>query len=197
MKKLYNRLTIVLLLMFVVLFSGCSSMSDMVSDSHNPGMTKILYQVDIKASKTDVWKVLAEFDNLRWSAGVTDVHYLNQTRAGVGMARHCDLIDNGYIVERITEWNEGSGFTYAIDDSSDPISNNSYVIWRINGDEHQSQVAFEVHYELQYGVIGDMMNSMFAKRKFSAQITEFMGELKNHVEQQALVARAIEKPVKG
>jgi len=185
MNKILNKLIIATLASFVILSAGCASTSGMVSDSQNPGMTKIRYQVDIQASKADVWKVLAEFDNLNWSAGVTSVRYTNKTRAGVGMTRHCNLINDGYIVERITEWNEGSGFTYAIDDASDPISTNSYVTWRINGDQQNSQVSFEVHYELQYGILGDMLNAMFAKRKFAAQITEFMGELKTHVENQA------------
>ena len=184
MKILYEKIVITTLFLFVILLAGCASTTDMVSDSHKPGMTKIRYQVDINASKADVWNVLADFDNLGWSAGVTNVRYLNNTRADVGMARHCDLTNDDYIVERITEWNEGSGFTYAIDAASDPISPNSYVTWRINGDKVNSQVVFEVHYELQYGILGDMMNAMFAKRKFSAQITEFMGELKTHIENQ-------------
>lgn len=182
MKKLLNLISISALLGFVLLFAGCASTNSMVSDSHNPGMTKILYELDIDAPKSKLWKVLADFDNLAWSEGVIAARYITETRGGVGMARHCDLKDDGYIVERITDWKEGSEFTYAIDDSSDPISPASYVTWRITGDEGRSKVTFEVHYELKYGIIGDMMNAMLAKKKFSDQIVEFMGELKTHVE---------------
>jgi len=185
MKKLYNSILISLLLSFVLFFTGCATTNSMVSDSHNSGMTKIFYEIDIDAPKTEVWKVLADFANLDWSEGVTAVRYITEARGGVGMARHCDLKDDGYIVERIIDWKEGSEFTYAIDDSSDPISSESYVTWRLTGDESQSKVVFEVHYELKYGIIGDMMNAMFAKNKFSEQIVEFMGELKAHVEKQS------------
>lgn len=98
------------------------------------------------------------------------------------MTRHCDLKDGGYIVERITRWKEGSGFAYSIDEASDPISTESYVIWRVMGNESRSRVSFEVHYKLKYGILGQAMNAMMARKKFSNQIVEFMGELKAHME---------------
>lgn len=174
-----------LVLGLAMLASGCATNPNMVSDSETPGMTKIVYTINIDAPKAESWKVLADYSNLNWTAGVTSAHYLNDKRAGVGMTRRCNLIDDGYIVERITQWKEGSGFTYVIDDASDPISTDSYVIWSISGDGKRSKVTFEVNYELKYGVIGDLMNVVMAKRKFSNQIMMFMGELKSHVEAQS------------
>jgi len=185
MKNIFKRLLVTPLLGLTILAMGCATKGNLVSDSDNPGMTKLIYTVNINSPKSKSWKILADFSNLDWTATVTDAHYINEKRAGVGMARHCNLSNDGYIVERITQWNEGSGFTYAIDDASDPISNDSYAVWRINGDDKQSKVTFEVNYKLKYGVLGDLMNITVARNKFSNQIIAFMNELKTHAEKQS------------
>lgn len=180
-----NLFSISLLSVFTILLVGCTTTNNMVSDSPNSGLTKIFYEVDIDVPKAEAWKILADFDNLSWTKTVASAHYINDKREGLDMARHCDLTDGGYIVERIIKWKEGSGFAYSIDDSSDPISTESYVIWRVRGNERQSKVSFEVHYKLKYGVLGNTMNVLMAKRKFSKQIVEFMGEFKDHLEERA------------
>lgn len=161
------------------------SHSPTVSKGDNPEMTKIFYEVEINASKAKAWEVLADFANVSWTDTVTDAHYINDKRADVGMARYCNLQDGGHIVERITQWDKGSGFTYVIDEASDPITTDSYVVWHITGDDSRSKVSFEVQYELKYGFIGDIMNALFAKDKFSKQIAHFMAEYKAHVESQS------------
>ncbi len=185
MKTILKFLPIILLGGFTALSVGCATKGGMVSDSQTPGMTKIFYEVEVNAPKAEVWKLLADFDNLSWARSVTSAHYLNEKREGIGMARHCDLESGGHIVERITRWREGNGFTYAIDDASDPISTESYVTWNISGDEHQSKVSFEANYKLKYGILGKAMNVVMVKRKFSNNIVEFMGELKSQLEKGA------------
>jgi hypothetical protein len=176
-------------LLFVVLFSGlsatlggCASIGTIVSDSPNPGMTKISYEIEINAPKTAAWNVLADYANLDWTETVKDAQLLNEKTEGVGMVRNCDLASGGFIIERVTDWKEGSEMTYVIDDASDPVTPGSYAIWSVSGDQNRSKISFEVHYKLKYGILGNAMNVMMAKRKFSKQIIGFMGELKMHLE---------------
>ncbi len=146
------------------------------------GMTILKQSIDINAAKTKTWEVLADFDKLHWTKSVKDVRYTSSLRSSVGATRHCDLSDGGYIVERITHWNEGNGYVYAIDDARDPVSTDSYVEWSLKGNESHSRVTFEVTYRLKYGIIGKIMNALVAKKKFTHQISGFMLELKSHVE---------------
>jgi len=147
-------------------------------------MTTLTYDININAPKAKTWDVLADFANLHWTRTIKDVRYLSEKRGGVGTVRHCDLSDGGYIVERITQWDEGNGYTYAIDDARDPVAPSSYVIWSLSGDEERSNVRFEVNYKLKYGVFGAIMNALIAKKKFSKQIAIFMEELKCHMEKE-------------
>ena len=162
--------------------SHMGSSSVVASDSATPGMTKLYYEVEVNASKQKAWEVVSDFNNLSWTSTVLATHYTNDKRQEPGMTRHCDLSNGGYIVERITEWNQGNGYTYVIDDASDPIDPASYVIWEVREKGDSAIVSFEVHYELKYGLIGDLINTIAAKKKFSNQIAFFMNELKNHAE---------------
>lgn len=181
MNKRHKLFSIILLSGFAVLSLGCAGQKGMVSDSQTPGMTKIFYEIEINAPKSVTWKSLADFDNLSWTESVKSARLLNEKK-GVGMARYCDLSSGGYVVERIVKWREGSGFTYVMDDASDPISPESYVTWNVSGDDRQSKVSFEANYKLKYGILGNAMNVVMVKRKFSKQIVSFMGELKAHLE---------------
>ena len=143
-------------------------------------MTKLYYEVDVNTSKQKAWEIISDFNNLSWTSTVLATHYTNDKRQEPGMTRHCDLPDDGYIVERITEWNKGNGYTYVIDDASDPIDPASYVIWEVRENGSTATVSFEVHYELKYGLLGDLINTIAAKEKFSTQIAFFMNELKKH-----------------
>ncbi len=156
--------------------------SVMVSDSATPGMTKLYYEVEVNTSKQKAWEIISDFNNLSWTSTVLATHYTNDKRQELGMTRHCDLTNEGYIVERITDWNQGSGYTYVIDDASDPIDPASYVIWEVRNNGDSAIVSFEVHYELKYGLLGDLINTIAAKKKFSKQIAFFMNELKTHAE---------------
>ena len=144
-------------------------------------MTKLSYAIDVNTAKTTAWKILADFANLNWTQTVKDVHYISEKQSGVGTVRHCNLNDGGYLVERITQWDEGSGYVYIIDDARDPVSTDSYATWRISGDEHRCKVTFEVNYRLKYGILGIVMNVLMAKSKFSKQIATFMEIGRAHV----------------
>ena len=176
MKKLLS------LSLALLLASCASSPEGMITESQTEGMTKIAYEIQVDAPKSEVWAMLEDFDNLSWSQTVTGAHYLNSKRSEVGMSRHCDLADGGYIVETITNWNQGNGFTYQLNDASDPLDPSSYAIWKVRGNSKKSVLSFEVHYELKYGIIGDMMNGLFAKDKFANSIVGFMNEFKQKAE---------------
>lgn len=188
MKRITNKLKLILSLGFSIFLFGCSTAPvGMVSDSPSEGMTKIAYEVEIASPKEHVWMILKDFDNLSWSKTVKDAHYLSQKRNEIGMARHCNLSDGGFIVEEITRWDEGNGFTYALTKASDPIDKSSFAHWTVrDGKNGKSYVKFEVHYALEYGIIGDAMNGLFAKAKFANSIKGFMHELKDYAETKSM-----------
>ncbi|OUR99519.1 hypothetical protein A9Q84_00430 [Halobacteriovorax marinus] len=175
-----------ILALSVILVSCSSAPIGMITESPDEGFTKIAYEVEVSTSKDKVWKILEDYDNLSWSNTVKEAHYLNEKRSEIGMSRHCNLSDGGYIIETISKWDQGNGFSYTLDDSSDPINSKSYANWSVKGDDQKSVIRFEVHYALNYGFLGSAMNSLFAKAKFANSIKGFMHELKNHAEKKKM-----------
>jgi hypothetical protein len=171
-------------LMVIGFLASCATApKGMVSDSKHDGKTKIVYEVAVNTTKEKAWAILKDYDNLKWASTVKDAHYIGKKRNGVGMTRHCDLADGGYVVEEISKWDEGNSFTYLLTDASDPITPDSYANWSVKKmKDGKSLIRFEVHYELGYGFIGDAMNGLMAKAKFANSIKGFMHELKDYAE---------------
>jgi len=178
----FARLAILPLALVASFASASKTERVTVEDSHHEGMTKISYEIDMNASKEKVWGIVADYGNLDWTDGVERVDLINDIRQDIGMTRRCYLPGDKYVVERITQWSEGSGYTYVIDDISDPIKTTSYVNWSVSEKSGVTTVGFEIHYEMEYGLLGDILNSIAIKRKFPERIGVFMKELKAHAE---------------
>jgi carbon monoxide dehydrogenase subunit G len=72
-------------------------------------MTVISREIEINASKADVWKAISKFGDIcHASPGVLKSRVTSEQQEGVGATRHCDFSMMGASVEeRILEWNEG------------------------------------------------------------------------------------------
>jgi len=63
-------------------------------------MTRISREIEINASKEDVWKAIAKFGDIcHASPGVIKSHVSSEQQGGVGATRHCDLAMFGATVE--------------------------------------------------------------------------------------------------
>jgi carbon monoxide dehydrogenase subunit G len=79
-------------------------------------MTTISRKIEINASKTDVWKAIANFGEIcHASPGVLKSHVTSEQTKGVGATRHCDFSMMGASAEeRILEWNEGESMSIGV-----------------------------------------------------------------------------------
>ena len=96
------------------------------------------------APKQRAWALIADYGHPhRYVGNVVDAHITKGPPNGIGATRHCDLprdmMMRQYIVEEITEWNEGSSFVYKVVESSAPISE-ANVHWQVLGDERVSEI---------------------------------------------------------
>lgn len=81
-------------------------------------MTTISREIEIAASKQDVWNAIAKFGDIcHASPGVLKSHVSSAQQSGVGATRHCDFAMNGATAEeRVIEWNEGESLKIAVYD---------------------------------------------------------------------------------
>ena len=83
-------------------------------------MTNITNEIHIDSPKQKVWDILADLETVQhYDPGVTNAYYLSEAKEGIGAARHCDLLDGGYVKERITDWIPGEAIEMSVYEGTD------------------------------------------------------------------------------
>lgn len=79
-------------------------------------MTTISREIEINASKEEVWIAIAKFGDIcHASPAVLKSHVTSEQQEGVGATRHCDFAMMGATAEeKILEWNEGESLKIGI-----------------------------------------------------------------------------------
>ena len=79
-------------------------------------MTKIAREIEINASKQEVWNAIAKFGDIcHATPGVLKSHVTSEQQEGVGATRHCDFTMMGASAEeRVLEWNEGESLRIGV-----------------------------------------------------------------------------------
>ena len=118
-------------------------------------MTKIVCEIQIGAPKDTVWEIISNLEAVQYyDAGVVQAYYISERNLGVGAARHCDLIDGGYVRERVTEWKPGEGYAITVYEGSEVIVpfESQNAIFTLRDAEEGTSVSMELGYELKSDV---------------------------------------------
>ena len=68
-------------------------------------MPTVRAEAGIEASRTHIWRVLADFGGIeRRSPVVLRSDSTSEAKEGVGAARHCELAPRGTVEEQVVEW---------------------------------------------------------------------------------------------
>lgn len=105
-----------------------------------PESNTINFKVKIDTSKDKVCEILSDFRGMdKWaplvvdSAATTDP-IATTTTYGTGCERSCEVQSMDSIQERVTEWNEGNGFTVKMKPMPGTPVRSGFTIWSL---EHQ------------------------------------------------------------
>ena len=147
-------------------------------------MTTFSERITLAVPIEQVWAALADYGQPHhYFESIVDAHIIGDRERGIGAMRHCDLPGRGnnFIVEEITEWNDGASFTYRVTDTNAPIENGS-VVWSVRPVEGGAQVEARVQYEPKYGVAGKLMDVAVMNRQFRTSIAEGLASFKRRLE---------------
>jgi uncharacterized protein YndB with AHSA1/START domain len=146
-------------------------------------MSKVTRQVTINAPQEKVWEVLADVGGIyKWNPGVSYSHSTSENDQGEGATRHCDLQNaGGYLEEKVIGWREGEGYTIDVYESSLPIKRN-VVEFLVRPEGDGTLVKVTVDYELKYGPVGALIDTLIARRQYQKGFGELLAGLKYHVE---------------
>lgn len=118
-------------------------------------MTKLSSEIRINAPKERVWDILADLRTVQYYyPGVISAHCTSEASEGVGASRRCDLPENGYLEERVTEWKPGESYTINVYEGSDIVASfaTQDIRFTLREDGQETIVGMEVEYGLKPGV---------------------------------------------
>lgn len=101
-----------------------------------PESNTINFKVKIDMSKNKVWEILSDFIGIdKWAPLVVNSAATTKRTAtatcGIGCERSCEIQGMGSIQERVTEWNEGNGFTVEIKPMPGTPVRSGFTTWSL------------------------------------------------------------------
>lgn len=145
-------------------------------------MSEFAESIDISASPEAVWSALADIGRIgEWNPGVFRSEQTSSGDVGVGATRHCDLGGKNYLDEEVTLFEPYQRMTIRISDTNLPFefANIRFTLAPTNGG---TSVTVSPEYELKYGVIGRMLDSLIVRAQYRRGMQGLLQGLKTFVE---------------
>ena len=128
-------------------------------------MTTIAREIEINASKNEVWKAIAKFGDIcHASPGVLKSHVTSEQQEGVGATRHCDFAMMGATAEeKVTEWNEGESLKIEVYDLKKmPGVDTMSAFFKVREEKGKTILRGDLTYSMKNPFF-DVMNAMMMK----------------------------------
>jgi carbon monoxide dehydrogenase subunit G len=145
-------------------------------------MTTIQHEVHAACSPERLWALLADLEAVeRYNPGVRSAAIEGSRRTGVGARRSCELLPKGRVVERVTHWEEGRALGLEVAESDWPIHFMRWVT-RLEPSGGGTRITQSLEYEVKFGVLGWVLDSLVMRRRLRATLDEVFAGLVRHAE---------------
>ena len=148
------------------------------------GITTITASTQINLPKNKVWEVLQYPGEIaQFHPMIKSSKMLSEKSKGKGSVRHCQLLPMGVMIEKITEWEEGSTFTTEVTGGK-MLPPYHFMKGKIEiSDQLNSTLAkFIFYYHLKFGLFGRLMDEILVKPQFKKAPTKYLEGLKQFTE---------------
>ncbi|PCJ80049.1 MAG: hypothetical protein COA49_09850 [Bacteroidetes bacterium] len=147
-------------------------------------MTIISREIEINASKEDVWKAIAKFGDIcHGSPGVLKSHVTSKQQEGVGATRHCDFAQMGASAEeRITAWEEGESLSIEVYEFKKlPGIKTMVADFSVRTDNEKTILRADLSYNMKNSLF-DMMNFLMMKQMNTKNWNAVLAGHKKYIE---------------
>lgn len=128
-------------------------------------MTTLSREIEINASKENVWRAIAKFGDIcHASPGVLKSHVTSEQQEGVGATRHCDFAMMGATAEeKITAWKEGESLSIEVYDLKKmPGIKTMNADFMVRTENSKTILRADLHYNMK-NMFFDIMNGLIIK----------------------------------
>jgi len=145
-------------------------------------MTVLENSIRIDAPPAKVWSVLSALDTLdQYDPVVKKSELVTQAKEGLGAARRCDLAPSGWFKEKVSEWDPDRSLAFELVECSLPVRRLKYR-YTLTTEGGATVVLQRMEYELKFGLLGKLLNSLMVRKKWDAGVKGFFAGLKYYVE---------------
>ncbi len=118
----------------------------------------------IDADPTAVWAVLSQYMHIdAFAPEITSVDALTDGEVGIGSKRRNHFANGTSLVEEVTKWTPGAGYTVQLSDmAAMPLKEASSEI-RIAPTGGRSKVTWTFDYRVKYGLLGWLLGQSMMK----------------------------------
>lgn len=136
----------------------------------------------IAAPPAAVWSALARIGDIyQWNPGVRASRLTSERGEGLGACRHCDLGGGNYLDEEVVVWEPGARLTMRVTGTNLPFQR-ADIHFTLESVTSGTRVTVSPDYALKYGLVGKVLDRLFARARYRRGMETLLRGLKSHVE---------------
>ncbi len=140
-------------------------------------------EIEINATLEKIWNILATPDLLdKYDPTVKKTTLISSEKSGLGAKRKVEMLDGkNWFDEKIADFEPMKKLSYQLTDCTFPIKALKHTYsFKVDGNNVKVQQTME--YEVKFGILGKLMDTMMIRKQFDNGIKKFFGGLKSYAE---------------
>jgi len=136
----------------------------------------------IDTPKQAVWDAMADFGSAApWAPGMRESSLKGEQKTGIGTQRVMRHVWGFRIEEIVTEWVDGSGFSFDLLKAPYPLRDVNET-WVLRPDGNRALLTITVTYDMHLGSIGGLLDAVLVRFLIAREIRLGILGLKHYVE---------------
>jgi ligand-binding SRPBCC domain-containing protein len=146
-------------------------------------MGKLTNEIAIKAPLEKIWNTLSTPDLLdKYDPTVKKTTLISSEKTGVGAKRKVEMLDGkNWFDEKIVDYEPMKKLSYQLTDCSFPIKGLKHT-YSFKTEGGYVKVCQTMEYEVKFGILGKLMDSLMMQKQFDSGIKKFFSGLKEYAE---------------
>lgn len=146
-------------------------------------MATLQNEITIDAPIEKIWDALSNLEDLeKYDPTVNKSVAVTTLKSNIGAKRKVDMQDGkNWFEEKCTVWKPNEALTFELTACSFPVHKlqHSYSFEKVGNKTKVTQI---MTYQMKYGLLGRMMDSIMVRKKNDAGIKKFFAGLKSYAE---------------
>ena len=142
-------------------------------------MNKLKAEINIDVSVENLWKIVSDYEHpYYWSPYIDSAEVTSSVDSGVGATRTCSVPGFGDVEETISDWSDGTGFSFNVKASGPVESARSSI--SVQPSATGTVALYEIEYLLRDGLADE--EKTFTDGYLRTVISESLSGLKHFAE---------------